>query len=564
MPEHVSTPSRHLNELDDLRARLADAEETIGAIRNGQVDALLIVDEAGERVYTLRSADAPYRALVEQMHEGAVSLTVDGDIIYANEGFARLVGLPLEQVIGSCFLRFLEKPDHRVLEQLLRAGAGTLRTGLRTTTRSPLDAHISVSHVRVDDLQYCTLIVTDMTTLAKVQRESRSKDEFLAMLAHELRNPLAPIRTGLQVLRLAPSADAAERTREMMERQIAQMVRLIDDLLDVSRVSRGKIDLKKELIDLRAIISLAIETSLPLVEAGRHHLSVHVASEPLPVEADPTRLAQVFSNLLNNAAKYTPEGGRLELEARREQDDVLIAITDNGVGIPGDMLPEVFEMFSQVGRNLDRAQGGLGIGLTLVRRLTEMHGGTVTAQSRGAGTGSTFSVRIPLAPSPSLARRDHAHEPARPASAARRLRVLVVDDNVDGAQALALLIAVHAHETVLAHNGPDALRRLADFRPHLAIIDIGLPGLSGYDVAQRMRLWEATRDGRPTFLVALTGWGSEEDKARSLDAGFDLHLTKPVDPREVEALLARLSQQDPAAGDRAGASRPRPAHPARA
>ena len=333
-PMTERTPAGNLTELNELRARLSEAEDTLQAIRNGEVDALLIADGDGERVYTLRGADASYRELIEQMHEGAVTLTTQGDIIYANRGFARLVDVPLEQVIGSSIDRFVDADDLDTLHTLLQVGAGTLRSCLHATGTTRLDVHLSVSYVTVDQVERRTLIVTDMSTLAKVQRESQSKDEFLAMLAHELRNPLAPIRTGLQVLRLNPGEDAAERTREMMDRQLAHMVRLIDDLLDVSRVSRGKIVLKKERLDLKTIVGLAVETSLPLIEAGRHELSLRLPPEPLPVEADPTRMAQVFSNLLNNAAKYTPEGGRLELAASRDGRLVVVAVTDNGVGIP--------------------------------------------------------------------------------------------------------------------------------------------------------------------------------------------------------------------------------------
>jgi len=533
------TPAQNVSELEELRARLAEAEDTLQAIRNGEVDALLIADGEGERVYTLRGADASYRELIEQMHEGAVTLTTQGDIIYANRGFARLVDVPLEQVIGSSIDRFVDADDLDTLHTLLQVGAGTLRSCLHSTGTTQLDVHLSVSYVTVDQVERRTLIVTDMSTLAKVQRESQSKDEFLAMLAHELRNPLAPIRTGLQVLRLNPGEEAAERTREMMDRQIAHMVRLIDDLLDVSRVSRGKIELKKELLDLKTIVSLAVETSLPLIEAGRHELSVQLPHEPLPIEADPTRMGQVFSNLLNNAAKYTPDGGRLALTARRMGHEVAVTVTDNGVGIPGALLPQVFEMFSQVGRNLDRAQGGLGIGLTLVRRLTEMHGGTVTAASPGTGRGSTFTVRIPLAVEAPAA--DLEPPPGVVASdTAQQLRVLVVDDNVDGAQTLSLLVRMHGHETALAHNGPDALKVIARFRPELAFVDIGLPGLNGYELARRVRANEIDGPGRAMMLVALTGWGSEDDKVRAAAAGFDRHLTKPVDPHEVEALLTAL------------------------
>jgi len=533
------TPAGNVSELDELRARLAEAEDTLQAIRNGEVDALLIADGDGERVYTLRGADASYRELIEQMHEGAVTLTTQGDIIYANRGFARLVDVPLEQVIGSSIDRFVDADDLDTLHTLLQVGAGTLRSCLHSTGTTQLDVHLSVSYVTVDQVERRTLIVTDMSTLAKVQRESQSKDEFLAMLAHELRNPLAPIRTGLQVLRLNPGEEAAERTREMMDRQIAHMVRLIDDLLDVSRVSRGKIELKKELLDLKTIVGLAVETSLPLIEAGRHDLSVQLPPEPLPIEADPTRMGQVFSNLLNNAAKYTPDGGRLALTARRIGGEVVVTVTDNGVGIPGALLPQVFEMFSQVGRNLDRAQGGLGIGLTLVRRLTEMHGGTVTAESPGTGRGSSFTVRIPLAVQAPAADLEPPHGVVA-SDTAQQLRVLIVDDNVDGAQTLSLLVGMHGHETALAHNGPDALKVIGRFRPELAFVDIGLPGLNGYELARRVRANEIDGPGRPMMLVALTGWGSEDDKARAAAAGFDRHLTKPVDPHEVEALLAAL------------------------
>ena len=527
--------------VDQLRARLAEAEETLRAIRHGEVDALLIVDEAGERVYTLRSADAPYRALVEQMQEGAVTLNTKGDIIYANRSFAQLVGAPLEHVIGSSIDQFIDLADRSTLKALLLGGGGTLHTRLRSRTGSQIDVHVSISQVTVDDMEHRTMIFTDLSTLSRVQRESQSKDEFLAMLAHELRNPLAPIRTGLQVLKLAPEEESAKSAREMMDRQLSQMVRLIDDLMDVSRVSRGKIDLKKGLIDLKTVISLAVETSLPLIEAGRHELAIDLPAQPLSVEADSTRLAQVISNLLNNAAKYTPDGGRIEIRAQRENDEVLVRVKDNGVGIPGEMLPRVFDMFSQVGKDLDRAQGGLGIGLTLVRRLTEMHGGAVKAESAGPGTGSTFTVTLPLVPAQTaLADRTDTASAPSVEPGGRRLRVLVVDDNADGATMLSMLIGMHGHETELAHNGHDALAKLADWNPQVVFLDIGLPGLNGYEVARRVRAQEEACGGARTILVALTGWGSDDDKRRSREAGFDLHLTKPADANEVEAIVARI------------------------
>jgi PAS domain S-box-containing protein len=523
----------------ELRARLREAEETLRAIRLGEVDALLINQGDGQRVYTLRSADAPYRALVEQMQEGAVTLNMSGDIVYANQSFARLVGADLERVIGLRIDEFIDPSGRGGLERLLRAGMGVMRTRLRTKERTELEAHISVSHVTLDEVEHRTLIVSDVSVLAKVQKENRSKDEFLAMLAHELRNPLAPIRTGLQVLRLAPDEEAAERAREMMDRQLSQMIRLIDDLLDVSRVSRGKIELKKELTDLKTIIGIAVETSLPVIEAGRHELILDLTDTALPVEADPTRMAQVFSNLLNNSAKYTPQGGRIELRAERVGDEAAVSVADNGVGIPRDMVPEVFEMFAQVGRNLDRAQGGLGIGLTLVRRLTEMHGGSVTGRSEGMGKGCVFTVTLPLSPEIRVPTQASPERPSHRDSPRRKMRVLVVDDNVDGAEILSMLVGLNGHAAEIAHSGPEALHKLASVPADVVFLDIGLPELNGYAVARRLRAQEKEFSRHPTFLVALTGWGSEEDKKRSLEAGFDLHLTKPVDARLVEGLLQR-------------------------
>lgn len=378
--------------------------------------------------------------------------------------------------------------------------------------------------------------IDDQKRLEEALREQdRRKDEFLATLAHELRNPLAPIRTGLQVLKLARSEEAAEKARAMIDRQIDHMVRLVDDLLDVSRLSRGKVDLKRERVDARAVLDAAIEVSRPLVDAGRHSLSVSLPDEPLLLDADPTRMAQVVSNLLNNAAKYTRAGGHIELSAERAGDQAVIRVRDDGAGIPADMLSHVFDLFTQVGRSIDRAQGGLGIGLSLVKKLVEMHGGTVTAESPGLGRGSTFTVHVPLAaaeerPDPG------ALEPEGEAVAhGSRHRVLVVDDNVDAAESLSLLLEIGGHETAVAHSGPEALDVARRFQPEVVFLDIGLPGMSGYEVAERLR--EET-PSRRAVLVALTGWGSEEDKRRAMAAGFHFHVIKPVSAATVESILA--------------------------
>ncbi|WP_438021853.1 GAF domain-containing protein [Sorangium sp. So ce233] len=372
----------------------------------------------------------------------------------------------------------------------------------------------------------------------QLRDQDRRKDEFLATLAHELRNPLAPIRTGLEILHVAGSGEQARKILDMMERQVGHMVRMVDDLLDVSRITRGKVELRRERVDLRSVLNGALETSRPLIEAAAHELAVRLPAEPLLLDADPTRLAQVFANLLNNAAKYTPGGGVIRLAAQREGAGVVVRVVDNGVGIPADMLPKVFDMFTQVVRSIDRAQGGLGIGLTLVRRLVELHGGTVHAESEGPGHGSTFTVRLPLAAAEEPASRHSSPGPAgRDAAAA--LRILVVDDNVDGAESLALLLRMSGHRTRAVHTGPEAMTAARELGADVVFLDIGLPGMSGYEVARRLR-------AEPGFaglvLVALTGWGTEDDRRQAREAGFDHHLTKPVDAAEVRRLVASVAQ----------------------
>jgi PAS domain S-box-containing protein len=372
----------------------------------------------------------------------------------------------------------------------------------------------------------------------RIREQDQRKDEFLATLAHELRNPLAPVRNALQILRLGVDDPTTLDARNLMERQVAHMVRLIDDLLDVSRITRGKVELKREPVDLRVVLDAALEVSQPLIHANGHGFFASRAEEPLVLDADPTRIAQVVSNLLNNAAKYTPEGGRIELSAERDGREAVIRVRDNGVGIPREMLPKVFELFTQVGRTIDRSQGGLGIGLALVHRLVGMHDGTVAAESDGLGQGSTFVVRLPLADTPmnELARKLDGHDSKRSVTPRR---ILVVDDNVDAAISLAMLLQLSGHTTRTAHNGPEALTAARAYRPEVVFLDIGLPGMNGYEVATRLRGDEALK---PLYLVALTGWGTEEDRKRAKESGFDHHLTKPAELSAVEQLLAKLPE----------------------
>ena len=373
---------------------------------------------------------------------------------------------------------------------------------------------------------------------SKLREADHRKDEFLATLAHELRNPLAPVRTGLEVLKRAPSSPAASRAREMMGRQVRHMVRLIDDLLDISRITLGKVTLKRERLALRTVIEAAIETSRPSIDAGHHTLQVSIPAEPIWVDADSTRLAQVLDNLLNNAAKYTPVGGDIDVTAGLEGDTAFVRVKDNGIGIAPESISEAFELFSQLNRRQERHQGGLGIGLALVKKLMDMHGGSITAESEGTGRGSVFTIRLPAL---SAAANAAAAVGAKEHLAAEPRRILVVDDNVDAAESLADLLESMGQQTRTAHSGPAALQAALDFRPDLVLLDIGLPGLSGYEVARRFRADETLAT---VTLVAVTGWGTEEDQRKATEAGFDIHLTKPIEMTDIDRVLARSGPGD--------------------
>lgn len=392
----------------------------------------------------------------------------------------------------------------------------------------------------LDTISRCVSIAYERLRLMKELRVSdRRKDEFLATLAHELRNPLAPIRNGLQLIGApALNTEALSRVRAMMDRQLAQMVRLIDDLLDVSRITRGKIELRKQRVELATVLTSAIETVRPLIESRGHELLVMLPQQPIPLDADLTRLAQVFMNLLNNAAKYTESGGRIEVDASVQDSDVMVSVRDNGIGISEEVLPHVFELFVQGNRSLERAQGGLGIGLTLVRRLVEMHGGSIQAKSEGTGQGAEFTVGLPLA---TTRARDEQIEPMRThrLGSQRRRRILVADDNRDAAESLATLFGLDGDEVRVAHDGAEAVELEARFAPDVVVLDIGMPILNGYDAARRIRA-----RGSKALLIALTGWGQDNDKRSSREAGFDFHLVKPAEPETLRALLQQAGSAD--------------------
>jgi signal transduction histidine kinase/integral membrane sensor domain MASE1/CheY-like chemotaxis protein len=391
----------------------------------------------------------------------------------------------------------------------------------------------------------CIAAFMDVTELRRLEQElrqkvgelaaaDRRKDEFLATLAHELRNPLAPIRNSLHLLQLAAdNRDIQQRARTVMERQLAQMVRLIDDLLDVSRITRSKLQLRRERIDLATALQSAREATQPLIDGSNLALTVTLPPEPIYVDADTARLAQVFTNLLNNAAKYTERGGHIWLTAQREAGEIVVSVRDTGIGIAAEHVPHLFEMFSQVAPALERSQGGLGIGLALVRGLVELHGGCAEARSAGPGLGSEFIVRLPVVPAPALAPESGT---GLAAPFGPGCRILVVDDNRDSAESLGMMLRVVGHDIRTAHDGLEALQAAAAFQPQVVLLDIGLPKLNGYEVSRRLRQepW-----GKEVLLIALTGWGQEEDRQRALEAGFNHHLTKPPDPNTLLELLPR-------------------------
>ncbi|NNG22631.1 PAS domain-containing protein [Telluria aromaticivorans] len=371
---------------------------------------------------------------------------------------------------------------------------------------------------------------------ANLSEVDRRKTEFLAVLAHELRNPLAPIQHGLQLIRTQPgNADVLDKVRTMLDRQVNQMVRLVNDLLDVARITSGKVELRKRRAEISDLVQIAVETSMPLINSSNHSFSIKVPTESMPVYVDPERISQVISNLLNNAAKYTPSGGEISLDVSCHQHEVIISVTDNGIGIAPQSIGGVFDMFRQVGQDIERSQGGLGIGLSLVRQLVELHGGTTFATSPGEGGGSTFVIRLTMidAPMATLLQTETLPVLIEP----KKLRILVADDNIDAAEIFSMLLQVLGHDIEIAHNGHAAVKMIRELHPDIAFLDIGMPGLNGYEVANAIRNNAELAD---VTLVALTGWGSEQDKKQSTASGFDYHFIKPVDMKLIDKLLLQI------------------------
>ena len=533
----------------------AEADEIIRAIRDGEVDAFVVKEASEEKIYSLRRADLLYRAMIEQMKDGAVALDPSGLIVYCNAYFAQLVKAERGALVGTKIFPFAPGEAEGFFAGLSAPPNGTTQRELelRATDGATVPVLAVMNRIGLGDGSdvYC-LIVTDLRDQKRREElviEGRRKDEFLAMLAHELRNPIAPIRYAAARLRSGdPTPSRLDWARDVINRQVDQLTRLVDDLLDVSRITRGKISLDLAPIEVDTIVARAVEAVRPLVEARKQDLKVTRPFERLTVNGDATRLAQVVSNLLNNAVKFTPEHGQISISVEVDKEGgrpawVRLIVADSGVGIRADLVPEMFNLFAQGAENQGRAQGGLGIGLTLVRSFVEMHGGTVTGPSEGPGRGSTFVVRLPL-----LAERDAAPQRDRAASAAAAVvprKILVVDDNLDVAESLSGFLEDCGHEVRVAQTGELALEEARTFRPDVMLIDVALPGINGHEAARRIR---STVELQGTTLVAVTGYGQEEDRRLSRQAGFDHHWVKPLSFDKLTDLLASLDAK------RAGAS----------
>jgi PAS domain S-box-containing protein len=546
MARHLATGEETLlNRRIEFMARRADGSEFPTEL------AITRIRTDGPPEFTAYLRDISERRRAEEERDRFFAVGTDMLVVAGFDGYFKQVSPAWERVLGwtaqelttQPWLHFVHPDDRAATEAEARRlflGEETIWFENRYRTKGGEYRWLSwkARPYLAERLLYSGAIdITERKHIEEQLREAdRRKDEFLATLAHELRNPLAPLRNAAQLLKL-PQLDSAtvERSREIMERQVQHLVRLVDDLLDVSRVMRGKIVLRKESIDLASIVARAVETVQPLIDAQAHTLKIELPSEPLPLEADPVRLTQVVGNLLTNAAKYTEAGGCITLTAVRDGDTAVLRVRDTGIGIAAEMLPKIFDLFIQVEPGASQSQGGLGIGLTLVKNLLAMHQGTIEAASAGLGQGSEFVVRLPLVAAVAPPQEKAIGVEKRPRPPGRR--VLVVDDNVDAADSLALMLKMMGNEVHVARDGLAAVEEAAEFRPDLILLDIGMPKLNGYEACRRIRAQPSCRNA---VIVALTGWGQEEDRRRSQDAGFNDHLVKPVEPGALQKLLAEL------------------------
>ena len=526
--------------IEELRTRLRAAQEALDNVR-GEVDAIVVAGSDGPQVYTVVNADQPYRTIIEEMQQGAVVLTPQGDIFYCNRGFEGMVRMRLEGVIGLPMRGFVAVADEANLEGLLAAGAGRLETVLRASDGTEVPAGITASLFGGTPAHIC-LVVTDLTeqkrqvtreamfareeaARAEAEAANRAKDQFLNMLSHELRNPLGVILNGVEVLDQTGSSEPGPvKIREVIRRQAHHLGKLLDDLLDVARVGQGKIDLRQRSIDLADVVSTASEDHRSRIERAGISLTVSLPPEIVGVEGDRTRLVQTIGNLLDNARKWTAAGGHISVSLQQVGQVAEMRVRDTGIGIEPQMREHIFDLFWQGQSSPGRSTGGLGIGLTLVRRLVELHGGTVEAVSDGLGCGSEFIVRLPVTKA-SVYDEAETQAPIHTASH----RVLLIEDNADARDMARLGLELLGQTVSTASNGKTGVEMALADPPDAVIVDIGLPGLDGYEVGRRLRevLGDRIR------LVALTGYSQPEDRRRVREAGFDVHLVKPVVPPDI-------------------------------
>jgi PAS domain S-box-containing protein len=519
-----------------LQRELEEAQDTLRAIRQGEVDALVVEGPNGPQLFTLKTAEQPYRMLVEQMQEGALTLTPAGDVLYCNRRFAELVGTAPETIVGGPIGPFVAEADRPLLAAALRAGRGRYEGHALAFDGRTVPALFSVGTFVADGVESLCLVVTDLVELirtraarAKAEAASEAKDQFLAMLGHELRNPLGAISSAVSVLgQSSATSEHDRRAREVIAHQTEHLSRLVADLLDVTRGALGKIELVRTPIDVAAAVRRCLATLESTERLGQH--AVKVDAEPVWVEADGVRIEQIVMNLMSNALKFTPRGGAITVTVRRERDEAVLRVADDGAGISAELLPVVFDLFVQGERNLDRRAGGLGVGLSLVRRLVELHGGRVDAASPGPGRGSVFTVRLPVQVGAPPSPAPLVEAPA----GARHQRILIVEDSSDNREMLRILLESSGHEIHEAADGVSGVELAVELEPDVVLIDIGLPGIDGYQVARQIRAKLRDR----SRLIALSGYGQQKDRQLAFDAGFDDHLLKPVDPAHLLTVLS--------------------------
>ena len=516
----------------------------------GYIGTVTSIDERKAVEAALRETDARLEAVLASIGDHLVTYDREWRYTYVNDPAAKVLGKSKEELLGrSIWEVFPEAVGNQYYDELHQALAEQ-RVIRSEHFYAPFD--VWFENFIYPSAAGVTVFATDITWRKRLEQELRQrnerlaeadrlKDEFLALLAHELRNPLAPVRSALEVMRMpGASASAVARMRDVAERQLEHMARLLDDLLDVSRIGRGSIELRPDTVDLTSVIHRTIDTLRPSIEMKRQVLEVQLSADELLVRADPLRLEQILTNLLGNAVKYTPEDGRIALTVARSGDEVELRFRDSGIGISPSTLPKVFDLFVQAEHRIEgEGHRGVGVGLALVKKLVELHGGRVEAHSEGLGKGSEFVVHLPAAVSPDSTQRTREQAASRAAQSAR-LRVLVVDDNRDAADSLTLLLGLAGHEARTAYSGLEALALARELDPDVILLDLGMPGMDGYEVARELRRDAATKDAT---LVALTGWGQDEDRKRSAEAGFDHHLTKPVAFDVVQRVLAGLGSR---------------------